>query len=345
MISFDEKRTENGNPGDLIPGEILEHGVRRVKSESGHTYELRSVAVGDESTPEGRAKMNNHLNLLNEMVADNPDWIPGDNPASRDFYQEYAGKTSGIKPSMQYWRDVFMPHAPALYPLQRTHDAGRWFEGHEVDQHAMDIFINAVDSIAIRARGAIHNQIVLKHARESDQYEFKAVALGAGAGVPNINATIRVRDEANKKIYWDEYDLSYDSLDKSVELFEDAGISKNDVETHRADYRKAFNLEPESVDIIDMLGLWEYLSTERCVEAVRELNKVLKSGGVFVFSNMLIDRPQLEVNTTVIGWPGVKPRSVDELIDIVARAGLDTEAVRVTKSDDGVYAVLEIHKS
>jgi SAM-dependent methyltransferase len=283
--------------------------------------------------------MNNYLNVLNDIIIDHPDWKPGYNLASNDFYQEHVQHAS-----IQYWRDTFMPHATALFPLQRTENAGRWFPDGKVDQHAMDIFVNAIDSIAIRSRGAIHNQIVLDAAISSDQTEFSAVALGAGAGVPNINATTKVRDEAGKRFKWKMYDLSYDSLEKSEELFIEAGVPAGDVEVYRADYRKAFKLEAESQDVVDMLGLWEYLPSSRCVEAVAECYQLLKPGGVFVFSNMLPDRPQLEVNTTVIGWPGVKPRSVDELIDIVAAAGLDTKDVRVTVPDDGVYAVLEIHK-
>jgi len=345
MTLVGERIQDDMDPRDILPGEVLERGVRHAKTESGHAYELRHVSVGDVSTWEDRARLNAHLGLLDELSTDHPEWPTPQfdkgvsNPASDDFYQSHLHDTS-----MQFWRDNHMPKAEALYPLQRLHDAGRLFPNKYVDEYAMDIFTNAVDSIAIRARGSIHNALLLKHAHDTPGKTLDAIALGAGAGVPNIDATVQVRDQLGKSIRWKEYDLSYTSLEKSIELFKEAGIPEADVTATRGDLKKAYDLPPESADIIDMLGLWEYLSKERCVVALESLYKNLKPGGIMIVSNMLPDRPQLKVNQEVIGWQGVKPRSVDELIDIAAEAGIDTDSITITLSDDGVYAVMEIHK-
>jgi hypothetical protein len=59
---------------------------------------------------------------------------------------------------------------------------------------------------------------------------------------------------------------------------------------------------------------------------------------------MLEDRDQLTFNQRGVAWPGVKPRSIDNLVDMVAAAHIDTDSVVVTISEDGVYAVVEVHK-
>jgi len=338
-----DRLVEGVGPNELLPGEVFVKETRTEHTFSGHSYERKFVAVGDVSDPIERLRLNNHLQLLDEMVNNNHDWpIPVEgisNPASDIFYENHLDDTT-----MQFWRDNHMPNAEALYCLQRLDDAGRLFPDGKIDAHARDIFTNAIDSIAIRARGSIHNGLLLKKAAEFGGSELTALALGAGAGVPNIDATVQVRDQYGKRIRWEEYDLSYKSLELNKELFNEAAISEDDVKTYRADYAKAFRLNDESVDIIDMLGLWEYLSRERCVKGVKEFHRILKPGGILVISNMLSDRPQLGVNQKVIGWQGVKPRSIDELVDIAVEAEIDPETITITTSEDNVYAVMEITK-
>jgi SAM-dependent methyltransferase len=244
---------------------------------------------------------------------------------------------------MQYWRDNLMPQAPALYILQRPYDK-RLFPDNEVDPYAEDIFINAIDSVAIRARGAIYNSLFLENIAGRPHREIRALALGAGAGVPNINATLDAKRLYDKRIIWKEWDLSRDSVELNRAYFKEAGIPDEDVDVRPGDLKKAYALGDESIDIIDMLGLWEYLDRERCVKALSEFKRILTPGGKIIVSNMLEDRPQLDLNQRVIGWKGVKPRSVDELIEIAHDAKIDTASIRITLSDDGVYAVMEINK-
>jgi len=343
MTLLGERLAEGMDPNDLAPGEILEHATWHAQTDNGRRYEKRSVSVGDISSPENRKRMNDRLDILNDWLKKNPGApIPGDgvtNLASDAFYQNDKENTT-----MQYWRDHYMPEAPALYNLQRPHDK-RLFPGHYIDFYAEDIFINALDSIAIRARSAIYDSVIMKYVSEHPQQDFQALALGAGAGIPNIDATVNAKQRFGKTIRWREFDLSQTSVNLNKVLFEEAGIPAEDVDARRGDLKKAYVLDSDSVDMIDMLGLWEYLDRDRCVKALQEFYRILKPDGVMVVSNMLEDRPQLDLNQRAIGWKGVKPRTIDELIEIAHDAGIDTEGIRITISDDGVYAVMEIHKS
>lgn len=342
MTLLGEKLTEGVDPNNLAPGVIYEHGTHHARTIDGLGYEKRFVSVGDISTPEDRKRVNDYLDALDLILKNKPEWpIPGDgetNPAYEAFYEAHKTGTT-----MQYWRDNHMPQAPALYILQRPYDR-RLFPDGVIDEYGEDIFINAIDSIAIRARGAIYNTIIMNHIAGSSQQNFQALALGAGAGVPNIDATVDAKQKYGKTIRWKEYDLSQTSVDLNVQFFKEAGVPEEDVDARRGDLKRAYVLEDDSIDMVDMLGLWEYLDKDRCVEALTQLYRILKPGGVMVVSNMLEDRPQLDLNQRAIGWKGVKPRSIDDLIEIAHEAHLDTQDIRITLSDDGVYAVMEIKK-
>jgi len=338
-----ERTTGEREPGDLQVGEVFVRSKGQVKTESGRSVELRRVAVGDISTPEGKKAMLEKVEVGNQILKDHPEWpIPDrdkdgpepSNPVSREFFRG----------TMLYWKLHNVPYAEALFPLQRPDDAGRFIPGGFVDEHAMDIFINHEDSIAIRTRGAIHEELVSKKVIASDQEEFVAVAAGAGAGVPNIDTTVKVKEQYGKRITWTMLDTRYTSLEEAVKLAAEAGIPPEDIKTQRADYRRAFRGEDESVDIFDMLGLWEYLPREQCVEVVREAYRLLKPEGVFIASNMLTTRPNLDFHQRGVEWPYVEPREFDDLVDIIAEAGIDLGHVTMTISDEGVYAVIEIRK-
>lgn len=346
MTLAGERPTMDREPGDMQPGEVFERSVERRHNLSGHQFERRLVAVGDISKPEDRARMFTDIEEQEQILRDHPEWplptletsfVP--NPVFDRFYNRYPGQDS-----MRYWRDTLVPHAPALYPLQRLNDAGRLFPNGVVDPYAMDIFTNHEESVAIRSRGAIYRELVLNKAKTSAGQELKAVALGAGAGVPNIDATVAVTQQDGKRIVWDMYDWTYKSLEFAKQLAIEAGIPGADITTHRADYRRAFRLTDESVDIADMLGLMEYLPRQDCVDAIHELYRLLKPGGMLVVSNMLDSRSHLDFHQRGLQWPGVVPRSEDDLVDMVAEAGIDTELLTMTIADDGIYAVLEIHK-
>jgi hypothetical protein len=55
-------------------------------------------------------------------------------------------------------------------------------------------------------------------------------------------------------------------------------------------------------------------------------------------------RPHPLYNKRAVGWPEVIMRSDEDLLDIIKAAEIDTEQVRLTTPDDGVYVVMEIRK-
>ena len=347
MVLVGERVYEGMNPNNLAPGVIVQLESRQARNISEHTYERQCVAVGDESDPKERKILNDDFDMWEaEILLNDEQWpVPHrrnnyeTNPAMEYFYNKFPALGS-----MREWFTL-VPSARALYPMQRLHDAARVFPDHkEVDAWAMNIFKNAIDSIALRSRARIMKQIELRIAERSSEQELVIVSLGCGAAVPVLDAVVAMRDQYGKSAHVSLYDQDKDVLDFAEELAGEEDISIPEKDRHVGSYTEAFKLPPESVDIVDALGLWEYLPDKRCRELLADAYVLLKPGGSIIVSNMLSSRRQLEFNRRAIGWPGVKPRSEDQLVDIVHDAGIDTSLLTFTTSEDGVYAVMEIRK-
>ncbi|HEY8992483.1 MAG TPA: class I SAM-dependent methyltransferase [Candidatus Microsaccharimonas sp.] len=353
-----------GDPGDrLQSGEMRLLSVERVATrfEGGiATYEKRYVSVGDISERSERLRLNSEIDIWDQKLKLRPDWVT---PSKDDNFQTtnpafdwFYGKNTD-QSSILHWRNELMPYAPALYPLQVPEDAGRLFPGGMNDERSQDIFLNADDAIAIRARAVILGEAGIDLIVRSPKDTFVGLSLGAGAGVPDLNFMKKAYDQYGATIFMDMIDFQQRALDFGADLANERGIPVNDeaasdvghISMRRADYRLPFpnknkGGKPESYDMVEMLGLWEYLDRDGCVEAIRESYALLKPGGILVVSNMRTDRPQLDFFKRGIAWPGVEPRSEEEIVAIAIEASVRPEDIIITVSQDGVYSVMEIRK-
>ena len=329
---------------DLAIGEVVELSTSDFESPSGMRVTHRLVAVGDESDPDAHQRLAAIGNAFEADLLLHPEWPSSlgasfdANPASRWLYLEDPAQTS-----MQEWARLF-PTAKALYPLQRLDDGGRVLPGGTIDDRAKFLFTNMYDGIGLRARARIMADLLVGVAGSFEDQELSCVSLGCGAAVPDVEATLRIGEELGKTVRWQLYDVDADSLDFSRELAVEAGIVPGSIETFEASFVRAFRRESTgTVHAVDVLGLWEYLDDRTCVKLLQKSFKLLKPGGLFIASNMLSDRPQLQFNLRGVGWPLIKPRSDAELIAIVteARTGGD---LTLTRSEDGLYGVLEVRK-
>jgi SAM-dependent methyltransferase len=331
-------------------GEVRIDTREHVESKDGHQYERRLVTVGDISDefPEERRAFNEYLDALDALARLHGDtWqVPTEendhqtNPTRSMFYNRFPG--SGTM--LEWQKDILK--AKALYPLQKPHDAERVLPGG-VDQYARDVFMFAQDSIGIRTRAAIMKRSAFEAAKGMFEDELKIVSLGSGAAVPTIDAASAIRDGLGKQVRLELCDLDRESLEIASELAEEANIPAENVTPFVGHFiRKLHELKKkgESVDIIEALGLWEYLKRDDAVNLLRDAKTLVRPGGVIIVSNMLSNRRQLKFNQFGVGWPYVVPRSEAELVDIVAEAGFDTRNLTFSIPQDGVYGVMEIRQ-
>lgn len=106
-------------------------------------------------------------------------------------------------------------------------------------------------------------------------------------------------------------------------------------------------IEPHSVDVVDLLGLFEYLpNTEQAPVAsylLKKVKEIVRPGGLIIFGNMLNERPQQTFFSDVVQWPQLEQRSISEVLGIVEQAGYKPEDVSVrVPAYEGVYSVYGI---
>jgi hypothetical protein len=346
-------------------GEIRSVRTEQVTDRKGHEYTRREVMVGDESdkNPELRDHYRRGGDHFERILRINPNipsttiekgkvTIPEDNEAARWLYYDDQGNDT----QMIEWAAKF-PTAIALEPLQRLQDGGGWLTGGKLDDRTLELFTNMVDGIGLRSRARIYTHQLVEYAKKNKADEVTIISLGSGAAVPNIQATQELESN-HTAAHWSFYDFDPHALMFAEKLvgenkFEystfDYGPTWQNPETGAVEpkgqnYLRAFGVEDESADIVDALGLWEYLKPEAATRFASKLYDKVKPGGSLIVSNMLPSRPQREFNQRAVGWPGLFLRSESDLLDIVDAAGIDTRQVTMTHAQDGVYVVMEVKK-
>ena len=366
------------NERDVFGGRRFEVGdVATITSEvvisGGHEHTRRDVVVGDESDadPELRESYVIRGNFYELYLRANPDipgthiepktdeheaiiTIPEENEAAQWLYRE-----NGQATQMMEWAEKF-PTAIALEPLQRLENGGSWLRAGGLDERTLNLFTNMVDGIALRSRARIYVDQLKDYADRTKAESLNILSLGSGAAVPNMQAT-RELEAKDVAVHWQFYDFDPNALLFAQKLEEenefqystfDYGPIGPDPKTGEMgprgrNYLRAFSeVAEESMDVVDALGLLEYLPPKVATKFVVGLYPKLKPGGSMIFSNMLPSRPQFQFNKDAVGWPKLHYRSDENLLDIIKDAGIDTRQVTMThdQPDRDVYVVVEIRK-
>lgn len=327
----------------------------------GFQYERRLVHVDDPHDPETAFQLEVVGSMFNQALIDNPSWQPpvrppqayvgekmkpnedliGFDPASNPAWQWFYGPEGS---TLRKWREL-VPSALALYSMQRTDDVARVLpDGWEVDERAEEIYLNMLDSIAIRTRAEVMKAAMFAQAQQTDADEMYVVSLGSGAAVAETDVAIKINRELGKRLHMQFYDTDEEVLEFGKDYAQRVGLDMSMLSQRHANYLRALSLPAESQDFVDVLGLWEYLTHDACANLLQKSYRLLKPGGTFIASNMLDTRKQFEFNQRGVGWWTLYDRSEDELVQIAYEAGIDTRYVTITIAEDGVYAVMEIQK-
>ena len=325
----------------------------------GRPYFYREVVVGDESDddPEKRKSRFRKLALAERQLEEHPEWTPTvlvngelivdprNEPAMELYYE------NGRPTQMVSWGTQMM-QAVALEPIQRLSRGGQFLPEGSSDPRTVERFTYEPDGIGIRSRQHIYSNLLVEHARSTGSDTLRIASLGSGAAVPNIEASERIENEVGKRVEWQLFDSDPRALRYAQTFIGqsnvahstfDYGPRNNQGFTGRR-YAEAKYIPDESLDAVDALGLWEYLRPNTAASFLKMLYPKLKSGSPMIVSNMRASRPSPLYNSSSIGWPALHMRDDEELLGIVAKAGIDTENVTFTHAQDGVYVVMEIRK-
>lgn len=251
-------------------------------------------------------------------------------------------------PGMHEWRRDLVPTAMALYPLYRP-DSTHLPSGGEIDEATRDFFTNALDSIGIRTRGALMASVSSRYINHEGTTRW--VSLACGAAVPVLDALRQSGADDDVRI--ELVDIDTTALDFAQALAEDQGMKQDEqFVRHQRNLVKDMiiadtlvqDFGENSAQLVDALGIFEYFSDRASVPFLKNSYRLVDEGGALVIANMLDTHPNLDFNQRCIGWPKIYPRSPEEILSLVERAGIPLDKVSFMVPEDGVYAVLEIKK-
>ena len=253
------------------------------------------------------------------------------------------------RPALTHWRRHHVPTAAALVPLQRP-DRRMLADGTPFSSHDDDWYRHSLDAIGIRSRAAVMGDVLQRSVAATGKRTHRWLSLACGASIP-VFETARALRAAGHSVEITLADFDGNALELARDLAGEYDLT-GCVELARLNVLNPERLaafESASYDVIDILGLFEYLPvadrvTERretlgAVGLLREARRLLAPGGTLVFANMLDSHPRLAFLLNVIQWPHLLPRSVSEVEALMREAGLPADGTSAFVAEDGVYAV------
>lgn len=267
------------------------------------------------------------------------------NPMSAFLYDGY--------PDLEEW-GLLMPSARALHYL--THlDEVSMPSGALISEHMRQFVVDSYDGIGIRSRKRVAGALIGAHLGEN-LAGGECVSLACGAA--DLMLEQIANDQNHSLTLVDIDDLSLDLAAKNaaqlgLQRGTDYRVLDADITGDNSDRNLVRSmirsdslvqrLGAGSQRVAEALGINEYFPDRLAARFLANSYKLVAPGGMLVTSNMLADRPQMNVNRLVAGWTSqVKPRSVRQIIDMLRKAGLPLEKSQITIPEDGVYAVITV---
>lgn len=278
------------------------------------------------------------------------DWA---NPATREF--------ADMVPGLAEWLDT-VPTAAALDPLYRP-DSRTLPDGRPIRSEIARWFRNLADGRGIRSRGQVLQDLLVREAHTHRHHSQAWLSLACGAAQPLVAAMRRI-DAAGLPLPTGTLaDLDRNALDLAVDYAARHSLAG---QLHPLVLnilrRTGFGdtLAPNSFDVVEAIGIFEYLRREDGAYAydgvlrtakrlagaetfLARAYELVRPGGLLVIGNMLTDHPQLGFTLNVVQWPHIRPRSPQDIVDIARAAGA-AGSLEIIRPSDGVYALYALRK-
>ena len=174
----------------------------------------------------------------------------------------------------------------------------------------------------------------MHHLKNGETIEILEVAAGSSQVLIKTIAFLKKRGiKINAKLI----DIDEKSLETAKRLAEKLGISDS-IETKVQNLFKYFSTEGDGkkYDIIEMVGIADYLTDEQKYFVYGESNKKLNAGGFLITAN-ISDNPEREFIHTVADWPDMIYRSKEEMEIFIGGSGFNKNLVFTEPL--GVYVV------
>lgn len=225
----------------------------------------------------------------------------------------------------------------------------------EYGLHSWDYLTHVVDSHAVRTRADAAIERIRTHffaGSDQPRKQIISASLACGASAPVFELARTLREKHHAHLAMKLVDSDVMALATAQSLAERYGV-ESDVEIHHRDLMRdtlTSYIAPNSVDVVDMLGLFEYIPARvgiwplhhrAAADLLASVKAIIRPGGLIVFGNMLRHRPQQEFFDKV--WPTLQQRTISEVLAIIRHAGYDLDTVTVDiPRREAVYAIYTI---
>jgi len=208
-----------------------------------------------------------------------------------------------------------------------------------------DYLLGVVDSHAVRTRADTAKAALREHFSGTPRAELRIVSVACGAAEAMYEFAAEASRRGTESVAIDLVDHDPLALATFAGLARTYGMGDR-LRLHRKNFLKTpldRVIAPGSVDVVDLIGVFEHLPTSRAgyrfaEHLLRHAAGILRPGGVIVLANMLPHRPQQAFFSSV--WPPLQQRSIAQMLGILGRVGFDPRSIAVrVPGREGVYAV------
>lgn len=250
-----------------------------------------------------------------------------------------AQKLVYFPPSLRSWA-AYMPGAFATYPVHNP-DVKHLPTGKKIDYMTRNLFRHSIDAIGLRSRAYAMAWYVATTLGDKKHVHWLSIASGTGQQTYDAAALLTYPPQ----IYLT--DIDDDAMKFAALIGQSQAIQKSQLHIHKLNVldESAFTtyLKKVQPDVIDMMGLMEYLDADDAIKLISVITSHAPKGCLFVFTNMLPTHPELNLHKRGLGWPGVIVRSTSESLKLLKKAGVKDESINVLLPDDKVYAIFCIN--
>lgn len=200
------------------------------------------------------------------------------------------------------------------------------------------------NSRAVRERRTLTTELLIRKINEQcnrkpfETIDLVSIASGSARCVVEALQHIKSNNVLVRVLDWDEEARRY-----SLELARQAGLDGR-VQTVAGDViRIAKYLSSSQIDIIEAVGILDYLDHRMAVHLLKQTQRLLATGGVLVASNIM-PNPESEFLHTAINWRPMHYRTEDDFAELFLESGFSSENCEMYRVPLGIYCVLEARK-
>jgi len=165
---------------------------------------------------------------------------------------------------------------------------------------------------------------------ERKQKSVTLVTIGGGIArsiTESVNRLFKNKPDFNIKII--NIDNNKDALKLSKEFSKELNLSKN-FEWINSDAQNLKFLIPEnSIDIVEIVGLLDYMEENNAINILQQIYKVLKKNGCLIAANVYPNKESVFIHKT--GWPKMYYRKPEIFLKLLELANFSSQKIKIFK--------------